>query len=81
MHRGSFLENSGDTLAVVIYTGTQSKLIMNLGGYQFKRSRFERILNYLLMLNLSLTVFFSVLAGLMNAYWTKKLYKEHLYVF
>ena len=22
MHRGSFLENSGDTLAVVIYTGT-----------------------------------------------------------
>jgi hypothetical protein len=44
---------------------------MNLGGYQFKRSRFERILNYLLMFNLSLTVVFSVLAGLMNSYYTK----------
>lgn len=33
------------------------------------------------MFNLSLTVIFSVLAGLMNNYYTKSLYKEHFYAF
>jgi magnesium-transporting ATPase (P-type) len=54
---------------------------MNLGGYKFKISRFEKILNYLLMLNLSLTVFFSALSGIMNHFWTGWLYEDHQYVF
>jgi hypothetical protein len=33
------------------------------------------------MFNLSLTVFFSVLAGIMNSVWTKKLYIQHGYAF
>jgi len=77
VHRGAFLENSGDTLAVVVYTGPDTKLIMNLGGYIFKRSRFEIILNYLLMLNLSLTLFFSALSGIMNHVYTNRLYEKH----
>ena len=31
LHRGSFVENSGHVLALVCYTGVQSKLILNLG--------------------------------------------------
>lgn len=31
LHRGAFIKNSGKVLALVIHTGTDSKLIMNLG--------------------------------------------------
>ena len=30
LHRGSYIENSGHVIALVVYTGTESKLIMNL---------------------------------------------------
>jgi len=56
LHRGSFIENSEYVLAVVVHTGIQSKLIMNLGGYNFKRSRFEKVLNMILVGNLCLSL-------------------------
>ena len=56
LHRGAFIENSDYVLALVVHTGEVSKLIMNLGGYSFKRSRFERVLNMLLIGNLCLSL-------------------------
>ena len=41
LHRGSYIENSGHVIAMVVYTGVDSKLILNLGKYVYKMSSFE----------------------------------------
>lgn len=64
LHRGSFIENSEYVLAIVVHTGSESKLIMNLGGYQFKRSRFEKVLNVLLVGNLCLSLTCTIIGAL-----------------
>ena len=74
LHRGSFLENSGHVLALVIYTGTESKLVMNMGGYHLKRSRFERVLNLIQIMNLVFTFLFSGLGAYMNRRWLETHY-------
>ena len=56
MHRGSFIENSGEVIALVCHTGVESKLILNLGQYIYKRSSFDRILNWILVGNLLLAL-------------------------
>jgi magnesium-transporting ATPase (P-type) len=76
LHRGSFIENSEYVLAAVVHTGTESKLIMNLGGYNFKRSRFEKILNMLLVGNLCLSLTCTIIgtiacSGFNYANWDK----------
>jgi magnesium-transporting ATPase (P-type) len=63
IHRGSFLENSGYVVALVVHTGAESKLIMNLGQYRFKRSAFEKILNWVLVFNLSLALVLSLIGA------------------
>ena len=56
LHRGSFIENSGHVIAMVVYTGTDTKLILNLGQYIFKMSSFEKILNYIYIINLCMAL-------------------------
>lgn len=56
LHRGSFIENSGHVVAMVVYTGTDTKLILNLGQYVFKMSSFEKILNYIYVINLCMAL-------------------------
>lgn len=36
LHRGAVLKNSDRILAMVIYTGNQTKLAMNLTKYRYK---------------------------------------------
>lgn len=64
LHRGSFVENSGHVVAMVVYTGTESKLIMNLGKYVFKMSSFEKILNRIMIMNLCLAIFIALITGI-----------------
>ncbi len=81
MHRGSFLENSGSCQGLVVHTGPDSKLIMNLGQYRFKRSRFETVLNYILVFNLTLAIIFALCGAIMNGIWTASHIDTHLYIF
>ena len=41
---------------MVVYTGVESKLILNLGKYVFKMSSFEKILNKIMIVNLLLAI-------------------------
>lgn len=41
-------------LGLVIHTGSDTKIMMNLGVYKYKTSRFEKILNAILIFNLVL---------------------------
>jgi len=36
--RGSTIKNSGSILALIVYTGVETKLMQNLGIYKFKQS-------------------------------------------
>lgn len=71
LHRGSFLENSGSVLGLVVYTGTETKLIMNLGKYKFKQSQFEKVLNGILCFNLACAIILSIINVLLYRGFTK----------
>lgn len=63
LHRGSFIENSGHVVALVVYTGTDTKLIQNLGKYVFKMSSFEKILNFIMVMNLCMAIVIALITG------------------
>jgi phospholipid-transporting ATPase len=48
------VEDSTSVIALVVHTGDQTKISMNMGTYHFKMSRFEKILNGILIFNLIL---------------------------
>jgi len=54
---------------------------MNLGQYRFKKSRFETVLNYVLIFNLSLCVIFATAGAVMNFIWTADHIDTHMYIF
>ena len=69
MHRGSYIENSGHVIAMVVYTGTDSKLILNLGKYVFKMSSFEQILNRIMVINLLLAITIAIFTAIAAKVW------------
>ena len=50
-------------MAIVVYTGTDSKLIKNLGKYVFKMSSYEKILNYIMVMNLCMAIVIALVTG------------------
>lgn len=80
LHRGSFIENSGHVIALVTYTGTDSKLILNLGKYVYKMSSFDQILNRIYVINLLMAIVIALItAGFYVSFVTDHL--DHGYLF
>ncbi|CDW80053.1 probable phospholipid-transporting atpase ih [Stylonychia lemnae] len=52
IHAGSTIKNSNKILAIIIYTGNQTKLFLNQGSYHYKQSLIEKQLNIILFINL-----------------------------
>lgn len=73
LHRGSFLENTESVLALVIHTGTDTKMMMNMGKYKFKQSRFEKVLNGILIGNLIMAIILAIINVLLFRTWTKQM--------
>ena len=46
--RGAIVKNSKMVQALVVYTGVETKLVMNQGNYIFKISRLDYLLNWVL---------------------------------
>ena len=81
LHRGALIRNSGRILALVVYTGKDSKLVMNFGNYKFKRPSFERLLNIIIGIQCCL---FLIMAGgltLGNLIWNRNNFDLHDYIF
>lgn len=64
LHRGAHIKNSGHLNAMVIYTGTETKLVKNQGRYQFKQSHMEKSINYFMGFNIFLIL---VIGGILAA--------------
>lgn len=64
---------------MVVYTGTDSKLIMNLGKYVYKMSSFDKILNRIMVLNLLLAISIALIFAIFSVVWYKN-HEEHYYI-
>jgi phospholipid-translocating ATPase len=81
LHRGALIRNSGRVLALVVYTGKDSKLVMNFGSYKFKRPQFERLLNIIIGIQCCLFLIMSGGLTLGNLIWNRDNFDIHHYIF
>jgi magnesium-transporting ATPase (P-type) len=81
LHRGSFLKNSTFVVALVVFTGINSKLVMNLGKYRHKKSRLEVLLNFVILCNLIVALALGVLGAILNHFWVSTHFQQADYIF
>lgn len=63
------MKNTDWVFGVVLYTGKETKVLMNAGRQPNKRSRIERIMNKILIGLLFFLIALSVLSAGLNVYW------------
>jgi phospholipid-translocating ATPase len=63
LHRGALVKNSNYLDAVVVYTGVDTKIVMNQGKYIFKQSQLDKAINLITIWNM-LVIF--ILATIMT---------------
>lgn len=81
--RGTFLKNSDDVYALVVYTGQETKVSLNLGKYQFKIGSLQKLLNKFIAINIVMwAVWIIFMSQIMNRVWTSnKVSEKHTYLF
>lgn len=71
LFKGSKLKNSGKVYGLVVYTGKESKIMLNSGNYTFKQSRMEQVINYGIFFNILILVMMAVIYLIEHVYWVK----------
>ena len=80
--RGSTLKNSKKVYALVIYTGIDTKLVLNQGRYQNKISSFLSRINFYLGINICIMFFLDAMMSQVAAgYWLDINMKVSYYIF
>lgn len=65
--RGTVLRNTGWVIGIVLYTGEDTRIVMNAGGTPSKRSKVERQMNLQVFLNLVLLGIMAIVCGIVDA--------------
>ncbi|KAK7455125.1 hypothetical protein VKT23_010996 [Stygiomarasmius scandens] len=65
--RGTVLRNTGWVIGVVLFTGEDTKIVLNSGGTPSKRSKVERQMNPQVFLNLILLAMMAVACAIVDA--------------
>jgi phospholipid-translocating ATPase len=65
--RGTVLRNTAWVIGVVMYTGLDTKLVLNSGGTPSKRSKVERQMNPMVMANLVILLVMAVACGIIDS--------------
>jgi phospholipid-translocating ATPase len=65
--RGTVLRNTGWVVGVVLFTGVDTKIVLNSGGTPSKRSRVERQINPQVLANLALLAIMAVVCGIADS--------------
>ena len=66
---------------MVVYTGTDSKLIMNLGKYVYKMSNYEKTLNKIMIVNLLLAIVIALITAGIAVVFSDDKQSTHWYLF
>lgn len=81
MPRGAHVRNSEHLYLLVLYTGNDTKLILNQGSYRFKQSHVDQMINKVLATNILFILFFCGLLAYFNYWFTNKNRDQHWYIF
>ncbi|XP_076446469.1 putative phospholipid-transporting ATPase IA isoform X4 [Babylonia areolata] len=79
--RGSTLRNTGWIFGVVVYTGHQTKLMLNSTTTPLKRSNVEKLTNTQILLLFLLLVVLSLVCAVANSVWTGRHATKDWYLF
>jgi phospholipid-transporting ATPase len=81
LHRGATIKNSKAVYAMVIHTGIDTKLILNLGKYTMKMSTLEANINKIMLVNLAILVIGSLISMAIAGNFYYSFLDEYLYIF
>ena len=81
MPRGAHVRNSDYLFLLVLYTGNDTKLILNQGSYRFKQSHVDGMVNKILAINILLMLTLCALASYINYSFTTANEKKFAYIF
>ena len=70
--RGSNLANTNWIIGAVIYTGKQTKLMLNQGGHRYKQSRVERQVNIICIYLIILQIILCLIMAIYSGYYTSE---------
>jgi phospholipid-translocating ATPase len=65
--RGTVLRNTAWVIGIAMYTGLDTKLVLNSGGTPSKRGKVERQMNPMVLVNLIILVIMAVICGLVDS--------------
>ncbi|KAG2138285.1 hypothetical protein DEU56DRAFT_886925 [Suillus clintonianus] len=74
--RGTVLRNTNWVIGVVLFTGVDTKIILNSGGTPSKRSRVERQINPQVLANLAILAMMGVVCGIADSKIEQTKYPE-----
>ncbi|KAJ2796875.1 hypothetical protein H4R20_005386, partial [Coemansia guatemalensis] len=67
--RGMTVRNTDWTVGIVLYTGDQSKIVLNSGATPYKRSRIERMMNTQVLLSFAYVFATSFIVAIVGGIW------------
>ena len=74
------MKDSDRVLGLVVYTGSDTKVALNLCKYRFKMSRLEKVTNVIIFINIAIMLSFSLVLSFMN-YSFATGHLDHQYIF
>lgn len=77
--RGSILRNTKWVIGVVVYTGSETKIVMNGGITPVKKSRISNELNLSVVMNFLVLFILCLVSGIINGLFYRKLDESRLY--
>jgi phospholipid-translocating ATPase len=75
--RGTVLRNTGWVIGLVLFTGEDTKIVLNSGGTPSKRSRVERQMNPQVFINLALLAVIATVCAIVDSTLEKKYYPRN----
>ena len=70
--RGCTLRNTDWVIGLVVYTGADSKIMLNSGGTPSKRSKIEKETNFNVIVNFAVLMFMCLITAICNGIWEGK---------
>ena len=75
------MRNSECLYLLVLFTGNDTKLILNQGTYRFKQSLVDKMVNKILLLNIVIMLLLCGVCALLNYNFSYNRYDDHKYIY
>lgn len=78
--RGAILKNTNWIFGIVVYTGHESKVMLNSTAAPLKRSTVDKLVNTQTLMLFAVLLGLSLISALANEFWSTKLIDQHWYL-